>query len=88
FLSFCSRKICFCSMGFTGRLRTQEGMKEFMQEVAMIEQFLNDPWSIKSRDNATIRVLVPKVAVSPSPPQESSLIPSLFSEEGTWLSYG
>lgn len=39
-----------------------------MQEVHAIDRFLNDPWLIKARENATVQVQVPKVAVkSPAP---------------------
>lgn len=37
-----------------------------MQEVDAIERFLNDPWLIKARENATVQVEVPKVPVSPA----------------------
>ncbi|KZV43036.1 hypothetical protein F511_21432 [Dorcoceras hygrometricum] len=61
------RKVCFCALGFPGRLRSEKGVKDFLQEVARVEQFLNDPWLIKGRENATIQVKVPKVIVAPAP---------------------
>ncbi|XP_073025371.1 uncharacterized protein [Primulina eburnea] len=60
------RKICFCTLGFPRRLQSEEGVKGFLQEVARVEQFLNDPWLIKARENATCQVKVPKVIVSPA----------------------
>ena len=69
----CSRKICFCALGFAGPLRGDKGKGDFLQEVARVEQFLKDPWLIKARENATVQVKVPKVPVSqalpPPPPQ-------------------
>lgn len=44
----------------------------------MIEQFLNDPWLIKARENATVQVKVPKVVVSPAPlppPPQFGVVP-------------
>ncbi|KAL8500819.1 hypothetical protein ACS0TY_020414 [Phlomoides rotata] len=58
------RRICFCALGFP---RNLQGKNEFLQEVAGIEQFLNDPWLIKIRENATVQVEVPKVVVSTAP---------------------
>ncbi|KAK6143165.1 hypothetical protein DH2020_023513 [Rehmannia glutinosa] len=61
------RKICFCALGFPRKLRSEKGKEDFCQEVARVEQFLNDPWLIKARENATIQVKVPKVVASPAP---------------------
>ncbi|KAK6120811.1 hypothetical protein DH2020_045439 [Rehmannia glutinosa] len=61
------RKICFCALGFPRKLRSEKGKEDFLQEVARVEQFLNDPWLIKARENATIQVKVPKVVASPAP---------------------
>ncbi|KAI3448879.1 hypothetical protein Pfo_005544 [Paulownia fortunei] len=70
------RKICFCAFGFAGRLRSEKGKEDFLQEVARVEQFLNDPWLIKARENATIQVKVPKVVVSPAPPPPPPQFPA------------
>lgn len=43
-------------------------MAEFLEEVGRVEKFLNDPWLIKARENATVQVMVPKVVVTPAPP--------------------
>lgn len=72
----CSRKICFCALGFAGPLRSEKGKEDFLQEVARVEQFLKDPWLIKARENATIQVEVPKVAVSPVLPPPPPQIPA------------
>ncbi|KAK4384237.1 hypothetical protein Sango_2735200 [Sesamum angolense] len=72
------RRICFCALGFPGRLRSEKGKNDFLEEVARVEQFLNDPWLIKARENATVQVKVPKVVVSqappPPPPQFSAVV--------------
>ncbi|PIN27162.1 putative transcription factor HALR/MLL3, involved in embryonic development [Handroanthus impetiginosus] len=70
------RKICFCPLGFCGRLRSEKGKNEFLEEVARVEQFLSDPWLIKGRENATIQVKVPKVVVSPAPPPPPPQFPA------------
>ncbi|KAL3832954.1 hypothetical protein ACJIZ3_007690 [Penstemon smallii] len=62
------RKICFCTLGFPRGLQNEKGKNDFLQEVARVEQFLNDPWLTKTRENATIQVRVPKVVVSSAPP--------------------
>ncbi|KAL8542260.1 hypothetical protein ACS0TY_003213 [Phlomoides rotata] len=62
------RKVCFCALGFPGRLRNEKGKEDFLQEVARVEQFLKDPWLIKARENATVQVKVPKVVVAPTLP--------------------
>lgn len=60
--------MCFCALGFPGRLRDGKGKEDFLQEVARVEQFLKDPWLIKKRENATVQVKVPKVVVASNPP--------------------
>lgn len=78
---FCSRKICFCNEGFPPHLRSKEARHEFEQQVAMLEQFAKDPWLIRSRPNATVEVMVPKVFRTPvsgstsvpAPPQHPSV---------------
>lgn len=67
-MSVCSRKVCFCALGFPGRLRNEKGKEDFLKEVARVEQFLKDPWLIKARENATVQVKVPKVVVAPAAP--------------------
>ncbi|KAK4414470.1 hypothetical protein Salat_2860000 [Sesamum alatum] len=70
------RRICFCALGFSRGLRSEKGKSDFLQEVAGVEQFLSDPWLIKTRENATVQVKVPKVvaiAAPPPPPQFSAV---------------
>ncbi|XP_042066085.1 uncharacterized protein LOC121809496 isoform X3 [Salvia splendens] len=57
------RRICFCALGFPRRLQSEKGRGDFLQEVHAIDRFLSDPWLIKARENATVQVQVPKVAV-------------------------
>ncbi|VFQ92065.1 unnamed protein product [Cuscuta campestris] len=58
------RKICHCSLGFSGGLWSGKRKDEFLQDVAMVEEFLKDPWLIRARENATIQVRVPRLAVA------------------------
>lgn len=53
-------------MGFPRKLQSEKGRSEFLKEVDAIEGFLNDPWLIKAREDATVQVEVPKVAVAPA----------------------
>lgn len=62
----CSRRICFCALGFPRRLQSEKGKREFLQEVDAIQRFLSDPWLIKAGENATVQVEVPKVVASPA----------------------
>ncbi|KAL3815090.1 hypothetical protein ACJIZ3_016358 [Penstemon smallii] len=62
------RKICFCVLGLPRRLQSKKCKNDYLQEVARVDLFLNDPWLTKARENATIQVKVPKVVVSPAPP--------------------
>lgn len=64
FCVVCSRRVCFCAVGFPRKLQSEKGRSEFLKEVDAIEGFLNDPWLIKAREDATVQVAVPKVAVS------------------------
>ncbi|KAL2478470.1 PHD finger family protein [Forsythia ovata] len=71
------RKICFCTMGFPRRLQSEKSMAEFLEEMGRVEQFLNDPWLIKARENATVQVMVPKVVVTPAPPPPPPKFPAV-----------
>ncbi|KAL2532415.1 PHD-type domain-containing protein [Abeliophyllum distichum] len=55
-------------MGFPRRLQSDKGMAKFLEKMGGVEQFLNDPWLIKARENATVQVMVSKVVVTPHPP--------------------
>ncbi|KAL0464438.1 UNVERIFIED_CONTAM: hypothetical protein Slati_0331400 [Sesamum latifolium] len=70
------RRICFCALGFPRKLGSEKGKSDFLQEVAGVEQFLSDPWLIKTRENATVQVKVPKVVViaAPPPPPQFSAV--------------
>ncbi|XP_059651864.1 uncharacterized protein LOC132299344 [Cornus florida] len=61
------RRICFCSLGFPRKLQSENGKNEFLEEVARVEVFLNDPWLLRVRERDTVQVAVPKV-VAPQPP--------------------
>ena len=73
---FCSRRICFCPLGFPRGLENAKARGEFAEEVSRIEEFLRDPLGIRFREKRgvgdsgwkdTVQVLVPKV-VPPPPP--------------------
>ncbi|XP_076952187.1 uncharacterized protein LOC143625836, partial [Bidens hawaiensis] len=63
-----SRRICYCSLGFPRELQSHEGKQGFLDEIAKLKSFLEDPWSVKD-EKKTVQVLVPKVTVVPAPPQ-------------------
>lgn len=59
---FCSKRICYCTLGFGGVKRD-----EFCDEIARLEEFIRDPWLLRACEDATVQVLVPKVVVAPPP---------------------
>lgn len=63
---FCSRRVCFCDLGFPEPLRSAKGRSEFVEQVARVTAFLGDPWSL--RPPPTVQVLVPRVDPPPPPP--------------------
>jgi hypothetical protein len=80
-LCCCSRRICFCSLGFPRGLESAKAKNEFLEGVSRIEEFLRDPWGIRVREkgeeegggggggwNDTVQVVVPKVIPPPPPP--------------------
>ncbi|KAI3510847.1 hypothetical protein L1887_17984 [Cichorium endivia] len=62
------RRICYCSLGFPRELQNEKGQKEFLEEIDRLKAFLDDPWLIRD-GKRTVQVLVPKVDVTPPPPQ-------------------
>lgn len=64
----CSRRICFCELGFLRGLQSDRGQDEFLAQVLRIEEFIKDPWLLKAEANATVQVKVPKVVVVAPPP--------------------
>ena len=67
-LCACSRRICFCSLGFPQDLQSEKAKNEFLDEVARVEEFFKDPWLLRVRDEGTVQVAVPKVVPPPPPP--------------------
>lgn len=60
---FCSRRICYCSLGFRG-----DKKDNFSDEIAKLDEFIKDPWLLRACEDATVQVLVPKVVVvAPAP---------------------
>lgn len=69
-MCFCSRRICFCPLGFPRSLGTAKSKNDFLEEVRKVEEFLKDPWGIRVREEkGTVQVAVPRVAPPPPPPQ-------------------
>ncbi|EFH56500.1 hypothetical protein ARALYDRAFT_904099 [Arabidopsis lyrata subsp. lyrata] len=59
----CSRRICYCSLGFS---RGANAKEEFLKEVNRVEEFLKDPCvSSKVFNGDTVQVRVPKVVPAP-----------------------
>lgn len=80
FLWCCSRRICFCDLGFPRKLQSEKGKNDFLEEVFRIEEFIKDPWLLRADANATVQVKVPKVAViAPPPPPQTTQAPATVS---------
>ncbi|CAI9269772.1 unnamed protein product [Lactuca saligna] len=62
------RRICYCSLGFPREVQNEKGQIGFLEEIDRLKAFLDDPWLIKD-DKKRVQVLVPKVDVTPPPPQ-------------------
>ncbi|GAB2300161.1 hypothetical protein Dimus_034201 [Dionaea muscipula] len=60
------KRICSCALGFRGKLRSEQGRSQFLDEIAGLEKFLEDPWLIRVRDKVTVHVPVPRVLPSPT----------------------
>ncbi|KAJ0735213.1 putative [histone H3]-lysine(4) N-trimethyltransferase chromatin regulator PHD family [Helianthus annuus] len=56
------RKICYCSLGFPHDLQNDDRKNGFLDEIARLKAFLEDPWLIKG-EKKTVQVVVPKVTV-------------------------
>jgi len=66
---FCSRRICFCALGFPRGLHASDdgsAANGFAQDVGALRDFLADT----CRDDATVQVPVPKVLPPPPPPPD------------------
>ena len=66
FSLFCSRRICFCSLGFPRNLQSPNSKNVFLQEVIRVEEFLKDPWGVRVSREGTVQVPVPRVAPVPA----------------------
>ncbi|KAF5180183.1 Histone-lysine n-methyltransferase [Thalictrum thalictroides] len=63
------QRICFCKLGFPQKIQSDKAKKNFLEEVYRVEEFLNDPWSIRAKESTnTVQVVVPKVVPPPPPP--------------------
>lgn len=62
-------------------MQSNEGKQGFLDEIAKLKSFLEDPWAVKD-DKKTVQVLVPKVTVVPAPPQPRVTVdPAVFEAE-------
>ncbi|XP_059649120.1 uncharacterized protein LOC132295062 isoform X2 [Cornus florida] len=67
------RRICYCALGFPRKLQSEKARNGFLEEVARVGEFLEDPWLIKVRERDTVQVAVPKV-VAPAPPPVTAVV--------------
>lgn len=65
-LFFCSRRICFCSLGFPRNLHSPDSKHDFLQELIRVEAFLKDPLGVTVSRERTVQVRVPKVTPVPA----------------------
>ncbi|PIA48436.1 hypothetical protein AQUCO_01400789v1 [Aquilegia coerulea] len=69
------QRICFCKLGFPQKIQSEKAKKDFLEEVFRVEEFLNDPWSIRSKEStSTVQVVVPKVIPPPPPPPPIAVV--------------
>ncbi|XP_042480311.1 histone-lysine N-methyltransferase 2C-like, partial [Macadamia integrifolia] len=61
------KRVCCCTLGFPQKLQSEKGKKDFLEGIFRVEEFLNDPWSVRARQKGTVQVAVPRI-VSSAPP--------------------
>lgn len=64
----CSKRICFCTLGFPQKLQSQKAKNGFLEEVAKVAEFWRDPWLLRVRERSTVQVAVPRIVVPPPLP--------------------
>ncbi|XP_031496746.1 uncharacterized protein LOC116261925 isoform X2 [Nymphaea colorata] len=57
------QRICFCTLGFPEPLRTEDGRRDFLEDVCRLEELLPDPWFLRAGCRRTVQVAVPRVNV-------------------------
>eukprot|EP00268_Persea_americana_P048871 TRINITY_DN5198_c0_g2_i5.p1 TRINITY_DN5198_c0_g2~~TRINITY_DN5198_c0_g2_i5.p1 ORF type:complete len:839 (-),score=164.74 TRINITY_DN5198_c0_g2_i5:613-3129(-) len=58
------KRICFCTLGFPEKLRSEKGKSSFLDEISRVGEFLTvDPWSLGPGERRTVQISVPRVAV-------------------------
>ncbi|XP_058073679.1 uncharacterized protein LOC131222567 isoform X2 [Magnolia sinica] len=57
------RRICSCTLGFPGKLQSERGRRDFLEEISRVEEFLKDPWSVRAGGRSTVQVVVPRITV-------------------------
>lgn len=76
---FCSRRICYCSLGFPRSLQADASKDQFLLQVSSLQDFLSDPWGIRAHEaTATVQVAVPKVVPPPPPPPHPAAVVDAF----------
>ena len=63
----CSKRICYCTLGYPHQLQSHRARAQFEEEVARVEALLKDPRLIRVPEGSTVQVVVPKVAAPPTP---------------------
>lgn len=80
------QRICFCALGFGKAVQSEKAKKGFLEEIVRVEEFLTDPWSVRSKDtaaSATVQVLVPKVVPPPPPPPPKEVAAATLVGDGS-----
>ncbi|GAB2260926.1 hypothetical protein Droror1_Dr00011781 [Drosera rotundifolia] len=57
------KRICDCELGFRDPFRAVESRVRFVEEVLKLEELIRDPWLVRVREKATVKVPVPKIVV-------------------------
>ncbi|XP_031273749.1 uncharacterized protein LOC116132240 isoform X1 [Pistacia vera] len=70
------KRICFCTLGFPRSVQSAKARNDFLHEVVLVEQFLDDPWGkIRvSKEGSTVQVSVPELPQPPPPPQQPVVV--------------
>ncbi|KAH9774554.1 PHD finger family protein [Citrus sinensis] len=63
------KRICFCTLGFSGSVQSSKARNDFVHDVVLVEEFLKDPLGRfrVSKEESTVQVLVPEVPQPPPP---------------------
>eukprot|EP01018_Ginkgo_biloba_P032758 Gb_08461 [translate_table: standard] len=56
------QKICYCTLGFSEPLQTQEGRQAFLDDITRLEKLLSNPGLLVAGGRETVEVLVPRIS--------------------------